>query len=92
MRTLLIAATMFALSVPAFAQNPGRDNDTPGIDQGRTLGEVTKDSISKDGGRAHGKHASNPPDSTPDGSRPGRDGLANIGNDLSDTIDAIDGD
>lgn len=89
MKTLIAAATLAALAAPALAQDPGRNNDTPGIDQGTNLGEVTKDSISTSGGRAHGAHASDPYGTGPNS---GRSGLANIGNDLSDTIDAIDGD
>ena len=71
------------------AQLHAQDVDTPGIDNGRTLGSVTKSSIETYGGKAQGMHAKT---SDGNGDEPGRTGLARIGNDLSDTIDAIDGD
>ncbi|MEV8466032.1 hypothetical protein AB0T83_04440 [Fluviibacterium sp. DFM31] len=85
MKKRLATAALIAFAMPAFAQDSSID--TPGIDSGTTLGEVTKDSIQSSGGRAHGAHAANPPDIN--GDDPGREGLANIGDDLSDTINAI---
>ncbi len=84
MKSIIIATLMLG-AVPALAQSV----DTPGIDDGTTLGAVTKDFVTKPGGgQAHGQHAK-----TSDGKvGPGRAGLANLGEDLSDTIDIIDGD
>ena len=84
----IICAVFFAVSA-TLAQ------DNRGIDDGTSLGDVTKDAA----GPSHGQHASDP---TGDGlgvndteHKDAREGLANLGatkGDLSTTIDIIDGD
>lgn len=86
MKLLTTTLLLTALTAPAMAQSV----DTPGIDDGRTLGSVFSDfATTPGGGRAIGEHSRT---SDGNGDQPGRTGLARIGNDLSDTIDAIDGD
>jgi hypothetical protein len=95
MKTIIVsAAAVFAFFGTAFADPPA-GLDTPGIDNGTTLGELTSDFISGNSGRAHAEHSSNPygggPSDGKDGFGSGRTGLANAaGGDLSDTIDLID--
>ncbi|MFD1342694.1 hypothetical protein [Litorisediminicola beolgyonensis] len=88
MRVLTITATALLLATAATAQ------DTPGIDDGTSLGELTKSSIAN--GFDQGAHASDPSGDgrgKGDGDNP-RSGLANVveRGTLAATIDLIDGD
>lgn len=88
MKSIMLTVAAALLSTAAAAQ------DTRGVDDGTSLGDVTKQAIGA--GFDQGGHASDPSDDGVgrDGNEGRRSGLANVVDrgDLSSTIDVIDGD